>query len=164
MPPTARPTNRSPTGWPPPAFLICPLAGSSLDTRWRAPQWEDGPSQPLEPSYGEALTRAEQAFDTVASGRSLDAVNIRLVQLLIGEVARSSAARADPDPGRHENLTYCHSVNVAILSLMLGRQLRLDDDLIAVLVEAALLHDIGKTRVPLEIVQKPGALDRAERN
>ena len=49
----------------------------ALDTRWRAPQWDDGPSQPLEPSYGEALTRAEQAFDTVASGRSLDAVNIR---------------------------------------------------------------------------------------
>ena len=32
-----------------------------------------------------------------------------------------------------------------------------------VLVEGALLHDIGKTRVPLEIVKKPGALDRAER-
>jgi HD-GYP domain-containing protein (c-di-GMP phosphodiesterase class II) len=31
------------------------------------------------------------------------------------------------------------------------------------LVEAALLHDIGKTRVPLEVVQKPGALDRSER-
>lgn len=137
----------------------------ALDTRWRAPQWEDGPSQPLEPSYGEALTRAEQAFETVASGRSLDAVNIRqLVQLLIGEVARSSAALAQIlTLKEYENLTYCHSVNVAILSLMLGRQLRLDDDLITVLVEAALLHDIGKTRVPLEIVQKPGALDRAER-
>ena len=137
----------------------------ALDTRWRAPQWDDGPSQPLEPSYGEALTRAEQAFDTVASGRSLDAVNIRqLVQLLIGEVARSSAALAQIlTLKEYENLTYCHSVNVAILSLMLGRQLRLNDDLITVLVEAALLHDIGKTRVPLEIVQKPGALDRAER-
>lgn len=137
----------------------------ALDTRWRAPQWDDGPSQPLEPSYGEALTRAEQAFDTVASGRSLDAVNIRqLVQLLIGEVARSSAALAQIlTLKEYENLTYCHSVNVAILSLMLGRQLRLDDDLITVLVEAALLHDIGKTRVPLEIVQKPGALDRTER-
>jgi putative nucleotidyltransferase with HDIG domain len=137
----------------------------ALDTRWRAPQWDDGPSQPIEPSYGEALTRAEQAFDTVASGRSLDAVNIRhLVQLLIGEVARSSAALAQIlTLKEYENLTYCHSVNVAILSLMLGRQLRLNDDLITVLVEAALLHDIGKTRVPLEIVQKPGALDRAER-
>jgi putative nucleotidyltransferase with HDIG domain len=136
-----------------------------LDTRWRAPQWDDGPPAPLEPSYSEALKRTEEAFETVASGRSLDAVNIRqLVQLLIGEVARSSAALAQIlTLKEYENLTYCHSVNVAILSLMLGRQLRLKDELMTVLVEAALLHDIGKTRVPLEIVQKPGALDRAER-
>ena len=33
----------------------------------------------------------------------------------------------------------------------------------AALVEAALLHDIGKTRIPLDIVKKPGALDRRER-
>jgi|RhiMethySRZTD1v2_1073278.scaffolds.fasta_scaffold03340_12 putative nucleotidyltransferase with HDIG domain len=137
----------------------------ALDTRWRAPQWDDGPPQPLDPSYATALTQAEETFNNVASGRGLDAVNIRsLVQLLIGEVARSSAALAQIlTLKEYENLTYCHSVNVAILSLMLGRQLRLDDGMITVLVEAALLHDIGKTRVPLEIVQKPGALDRAER-
>jgi putative nucleotidyltransferase with HDIG domain len=137
----------------------------ALDTRWRAPQWDDGPAQPLDPSYAQALTQAEETFESVASGRGLDAVNIRsLVQLLIGEVARSSAALAQIlTLKEYENLTYCHSVNVAILSLMLGRQLRLDDGMITVLVEAALLHDIGKTRVPLGIVQKPGALDRAER-
>ena len=136
-----------------------------LDTRWRALQWDDGPPAPLEPSYAEALTRAEQTFDSVASGRGLDAVNVReLVKLLIGEVARSSAALAQIlTLKEYENLTYTHSVNVAILSLMLGRQLRLDEDTITILTEAALLHDIGKTRVPLEIVQKPGALDKAER-
>jgi putative nucleotidyltransferase with HDIG domain len=136
-----------------------------LDTRWRALQWEDGPPPPLEPSYAEALTRAEQTFESVASGRGLDTVNVReLVKLLIGEVARSSAALAQIlTLKEYENLTYCHSVNVAILSLMLGRQLRLDDETVTILTEAALLHDIGKTRVPLEIVQKPGALDKAER-
>src|SRR5688572_9199328 len=136
-----------------------------LDTRWRALQWDDGPPAPIEPSYAEALTRAEQTFESVASGRALDAGNVReLVKLLIGEVARSSAALAQIlTLKEYENLTYTHSVNVAILSLMLGRQLRLDEDTITILTEAALLHDIGKTRVPLEIVQKPGALDKAER-
>ncbi len=33
----------------------------------------------------------------------------------------------------------------------------------AELVEAALLHDIGKTRIPLGILKKPGALDKRER-
>jgi len=33
----------------------------------------------------------------------------------------------------------------------------------AALAEAALLHDIGKTRIPLEILKKPSALDKRER-
>jgi HD-GYP domain-containing protein (c-di-GMP phosphodiesterase class II) len=52
---------------------------------------------------------------------------------------------------------------VAMLSLLLGRQLAFDDQTMAALVEGALLHDIGKTRIPLDIVKKPGALDRRER-
>ena len=50
-----------------------------------------------------------------------------------------------------------------MLSLLLGRQLAFDEPTMAALVEAALLHDIGKTRIPLDIVKKPGALDRRER-
>jgi putative nucleotidyltransferase with HDIG domain len=136
-----------------------------LDTRWRARQWPDAPTSPLDPIYAQSLVAAEQAFETVASGGTLDAVTVRdLVQLLIGEVVRSNAALGQILALKeYENLTYCHSVNVAILSLLLARQLGLDDATTFVLVEAALLHDIGKTRVPLEIVKKPGALTRAER-
>ena len=64
---------------------------------------------------------------------------------------------------QYENLTYCHSVNVAMLSLLLGKQVGLDEPSRAALVEAALLHDIGKTRIPLGILKKPGALDKRER-
>jgi putative nucleotidyltransferase with HDIG domain len=91
-------------------------------------------------------------------------VTIRdLVQLLISKVAFSGAAMAQIlSIKQYENLTYCHSVNVAMLSMLLGRQVGLDDATLRVLVEAALLHDIGKTRIPLEIVKKPGALDKRE--
>jgi HD-GYP domain-containing protein (c-di-GMP phosphodiesterase class II) len=50
-----------------------------------------------------------------------------------------------------------------MLSLLIGKQLALDDAAIAALVEAALLHDIGKTKIPLDIVKKPGALTKRER-
>jgi HD-GYP domain-containing protein (c-di-GMP phosphodiesterase class II) len=50
-----------------------------------------------------------------------------------------------------------------MLSLLLGRQLALDEFAMAALVEAALLHDIGKTKIPLDIVKKPGALTKRER-
>lgn len=63
----------------------------------------------------------------------------------------------------YENLTYCHSVNVATLSLLLARQVGFDEPTTAAIGEAALLHDIGKTRIPLEVIRKPGALDRRER-
>ena len=136
-----------------------------LDTRWRAHQWPDAPTGPLDPAYEESLLLAQQTFERAASGRDLDLVTVRdLVQLLIYQVARSNAALGQVLAiKQYENLTYCHSVNVAMLSLLLGRQIGLDEPTTAALVEAALLHDIGKTQVPLEIVKKPGALDRRER-
>lgn len=136
-----------------------------LDTRWRAQQWPEAPTGPLDPAYAQSLLLAQQTFETVASGRDLDVVTVRdLVQLLIYRVARSNAALGQIlAVKQYENLTYCHSVNVAMLSLLLGRQLGLDEPTATALVETALLHDIGKTRVPLEIVKKPGALDQRER-
>jgi putative nucleotidyltransferase with HDIG domain len=136
-----------------------------LDTRWRSQQWPDAPTGPLDPDYAESLSLAEQAFDTVASGRQLDSVTVRdLVQLLIYKVARSNAALGQIlAVKQYENLTYCHSVNVAMLSLLIGKQIGLDEQTIAALVEAALLHDIGKTRIPLDVVKKPGALEKRER-
>jgi putative nucleotidyltransferase with HDIG domain len=136
-----------------------------LDTRWRAQQWPDAPTGNLDPAYAESLVRAQETFETVAGGKKLDAVTVRdLVQLLIHKVARSNAALGQILAVKeYENLTYCHSVNVAMLSLLLGKQVGLDDASTGTLVEAALLHDIGKTRIPLAILNKPGALDKRER-
>jgi putative nucleotidyltransferase with HDIG domain len=136
-----------------------------LDTRWRSQQWPDAPTGPLDPAYAESLALAEQTFETVAAGRRLDAMTIRsLVELLIYRVARSNAALGQIlAVKQYENLTYCHSVIVAMLSLLIGKQIGLDDAALASLVEAALLHDIGKTKIPLDVVKKPGALEKRER-
>lgn len=136
-----------------------------LDTRWRSQQWPDAPTAPLDPAYEESIRRMQHSWEQVEAGKELEAVTVRdLVQLLIFTVARSNAALGQILAVKmYENLTYCHSVNVAMLSLLIGKQLRLDEPTTSALVEAALLHDIGKTRVPLEIVKKPGALDKRER-
>ena len=136
-----------------------------LDTKWSSRAWPDGPALPIDPAYEEALIMAQSAFSRVSSGGDLDANVVRdTVQLLVKNVANSNAALGHVLAVKHyENLTWCHSVNVAMLSLLIGRQIGLDGQMIVALVEAALLHDIGKTRVPLEVVQKPGALDRSER-
>ena len=136
-----------------------------LDTRWRVQQWPDAPTGPIDPAYAESILLAQQAFEDTAAGKPIDVVTVSdLVQLLIFKVARSNAALGQIlAVKQYENLTYCHSVNVAMLSLLLGRQVGLDEPTMAALVEAALLHDIGKTRIPLDIVKKPGALDKRER-
>lgn len=136
-----------------------------LDTRWVSRAWPDAPAAPIDPAYEEALVMAQSAFNRVSSGGDLDTNAVRdTVQLLVRRVANSNAALGHVlAVKQYENLTWCHSVNVAMLSLLIGRQIGLDGQTIVALVEAALLHDIGKTRVPLEVVQKPGALDRSER-
>ena len=136
-----------------------------LDTRWHAPQWADAPTGPLDPDYAESIMMAQKAWDDTAAGKPLDVVTVRdLVQFLIYKVARSNAALGQIlAVKQYENLTYCHSVNVAMLSLLLGKEVGLDEPTLAALVEAALLHDVGKTQIPLDIVRKPGALDKRER-
>ena len=62
----------------------------------------------------------------------------------------------------YDNYTYNHSVNVDILSVILGVACGLRDDELRKLSQAALLHDIGKTCVPIEIINKPGRLTPEE--
>jgi putative nucleotidyltransferase with HDIG domain len=61
-----------------------------------------------------------------------------------------------------DEYTSIHSMNVCILCLAFGRHLRLSREQLQVLGVGALLHDIGKMRVPLEILNKPGRLTQAE--
>jgi len=136
-----------------------------LDTRWKVVQWPDSPTGALDPSYELSLALTERTFDDVMSGKGINLATIRdIVHLLIQKVAASNAALGQILAVKlYENLTYCHSVNVATLSLLIGRQIGLDPASTAAVAEAALLHDIGKTRIPLEILKKPSALDKRER-
>src|SRR4029079_8768339 len=122
-----------------------------LDTKWRAQQWPDAPTGPIDPDYAESLTMAQQTFEQTTAAKPLDVVTVRdLVQLLIYKVARSNAALGQIlAVKQYENLTYCHSANVSLLSLLLAKQVGLNEAALAALVEAALLHDVGKTQIPL---------------
>lgn len=56
------------------------------------------------------------------------------------------------------NYTYTHCINVAFYSMLLAKWMNLSEDEIREVTNAALLHDIGKTRVPLNILDKPDRL------
>lgn len=66
----------------------------------------------------------------------------------------------------YDDVTYVHSINVALLSNMIGRIVYQDisDEELKVLTLAGLLHDIGKMMVPDNIIQKKGRLTLPEYN
>lgn len=62
----------------------------------------------------------------------------------------------------YDNYTFNHCVNVGVLSMALGATLGLDAMSVRDLGIAGQLHDIGKTMIPKEILNKPGKLSSAE--
>lgn len=59
---------------------------------------------------------------------------------------------------RQDDYTFHHSVNVAVICGVLGKWLGFVGKDLQDLVLAGLLHDVGKTQIPLEILNKPGKL------
>lgn len=58
----------------------------------------------------------------------------------------------------YDDLTYAHSINVALICNVIGTWMNLSHDDIETLMIAGMLHDIGKLRIPPEIIQKPSKL------
>lgn len=61
-----------------------------------------------------------------------------------------------------DDITYVHSVNVALICHTIGTWLHLDESDLRSLLLCGLLHDVGKLLVPHEIIQKPSTLTAAE--
>lgn len=61
-----------------------------------------------------------------------------------------------------DEYTYSHNVNVSALSVALGMKIGIKKDQIKDLALATLLHDIGKMRIPKEVLNKPGKLTDKE--
>lgn len=86
---------------------------------------------------------------------------------LIGTVVTSLAA--DEDIALHlmadktaSDDVYYHSLNVTLLSLMLGRAIKLAEEDLRTVGVGALLHDIGKAEIPGRVLLKKEALNNAE--
>ena len=62
----------------------------------------------------------------------------------------------------YDDSTYKHCLRVAMMSVSIGKQLNLPKEKLRDLAQAALLHDIGKRMIPIEIIRKPGKLTDAE--
>jgi HD-GYP domain-containing protein (c-di-GMP phosphodiesterase class II) len=61
-----------------------------------------------------------------------------------------------------DDYSFVHSVNVCVLSLILGQSLHLRASTLKTLGVGAILHDIGKVTIPAEVLNYPGRLSPEE--
>jgi HD-GYP domain-containing protein (c-di-GMP phosphodiesterase class II) len=89
----------------------------------------------------------------------------RAVQGLIDVIIEDEAAMMEMTALRNfDDYTFVHSVNVCVLSLVLGYHLGLDRRRLSNMGVGALLHDIGKTSLPIDLVNKPDSFDEYDWN
>ncbi len=82
-----------------------------------------------------------------------------MVDLLISEEQLLIGMTAIKD---YDEYTYHHSVNVSVLSIAIGQKIGLSRKSLTELGLVALFHDIGKTEIPKEILNKPTAFTEEE--
>lgn len=82
--------------------------------------------------------------------------------ILSGIIFEESAIPLVAQIKEHDEYTFSHILNVSTLSLAVGRVLGLSPEQLRMFGIAALLHDTGKSLIPLEILQKKGRLTDEE--
>lgn len=111
-----------------------------------------------------AKKQVESMFEEARLGKTINAESLfPVVETIISSIARNptaiiSVARLK----NHDNYTYMHSVAVCALMVALANQLNLDKKQTRLAGQGGLLHDLGKAFMPVEILNKPGALTDAE--
>jgi len=114
--------------------------------------------------YDLAVRTVEDSMEQARLGTLRSVGGVRTAaRLLMGAIVRdSSSLLALTTIQRYDIYTFAHSVNVGILSLCLGAEFGMTGQMLEMLGVGALLHDIGKTTVPKEILLKPGELSQEE--
>ena len=162
-PPSPQPSPLSPAELPPPP----PKPGTRSQ---RTPaQPERATSMDDELRHAAVLFRqSRQAVQSLLSearmGHAVDAEKcLPLVNDIASSVWRNSGALVSLARLKtHDDYSYMHSVAVCALMVSLAKQLGQDEEQARDAGLAGLLHDIGKAKMPLEVLNKPGKLTSAE--
>jgi HD-GYP domain-containing protein (c-di-GMP phosphodiesterase class II) len=128
-----------------------------------------------EPAAEEKLTAAKRTYaqsvkvarDVLGDMRIGKAVNVRkvkrAVQGIVDQVLSNESSMITMTTLRDfDEYTFTHSVNVSIFSVIIGQRLGLDRLQLYDLGLGALFHDVGKQRLDVDIINKPGGLTDAE--
>jgi putative nucleotidyltransferase with HDIG domain len=106
----------------------------------------------------------ESALESIRTGESIDVEKTyEITNSMISSLKTKSDVFLYMDFMKsYDNHTFSHSNNVSMLANVFGQWLELPNDDLVNLTTGGLMHDIGKTEIPHEIICKPGKLTPEE--
>lgn len=115
-------------------------------------------------TYARSVNVVKEVMTSVRLGKAWSGRRVKRVVLgIVDQVLHDDAAMLGMTTLRdYDDYTFTHSVNVCILSVALGQKLGFNKHQLFELGLGALFHDIGKSRVPISVLNKEGRLDREE--
>ena len=114
--------------------------------------------------YGRIAAEHRLADDAMAGGKAVDVGALLNFSYDLYHAVQTNRESLFAMMGlkRHDDYTFVHSVNVAVLTVFQAQYLGLDERTCARLGLAGLLHDTGKTAVKNQILNKQGQLTDEE--
>jgi putative nucleotidyltransferase with HDIG domain len=114
--------------------------------------------------YEQDVYNIKKALNDISSGKRL---NNEVTDQIVEELVQRSEDNRNiinsiMQVRSIDEYTYYHSLNVSMLSMLIARWMKMDEGFVRICTEAGLLHDVGKTKVPIEIINKPGKLTDEE--
>ncbi|NOQ81091.1 MAG: DUF3391 domain-containing protein [Methylophaga sp.] len=148
------------------AVKSTPYSKSWIETR-KAPPKKTNFSQEFiyaESVYHKTGSLVKGFMEHVALGRTL---NVEIAKKAVAECVQSIINSPDAlmwltQLKNVDEYTSQHSMNVCIFSIALGRQLGLSELELEDLGLCGMMHDMGKMKVPLHILNKPGVFEPEE--
>lgn len=106
----------------------------------------------------QASTLVDRVFDDVMQGRELPVESVeQAVRPLVASVLRSADAFFWVEGlRRRDSYSYNHAIHCSVLAALFGRHMGFAEETIVSLAAGGLLMDVGKARVPGELLTHPG--------
>lgn len=115
-------------------------------------------------TYAQSVQVAKDALGDVRLGKAVNVRKVkRAVQGIVDQVLSNENSMVTMTTLRDfDEYTFTHCVNVCIFSVIVGQRLGLEKIHLYELGLGALFHDVGKQRVAVDIINKPGGLTEDE--
>jgi HD-GYP domain-containing protein (c-di-GMP phosphodiesterase class II) len=135
------------------AFTLGPPTESDDDSTEKA-------KERAKKTYAQSVVVTKDLMTAVRYGKSPNIKKIkRVVQGIVDQILNEETSLVGLTAIRdYDEYTFTHSVNVCIFSVSIGKRLGLSKLQLYDLGMAALFHDIGKSRVPADVLNKSGGL------